>query len=579
MKYLAHILLILGFCFIRKSDCFLFQVPKLPQCSQSSISRSLCWHNDDHHFLPTTLCCNNKRVFSSIFADKKERHIFLSRQTKFFNHKKNYELEFDEFNESEESSKNDRNNKNKNYSKISLQKWRQTFAASFWIAGCTVGGGFLALPSLLVTEGIKIQYFIITMIFVWLYFWAQSIILLDSLSTQNSITGLAQDTLGTGGRMFTTILLLLVVEATLISQISRAGTLITAIPYKLTCTIVSTLLAIPIFILDDTAPAPSQEQSDSGRKNLNDRINSILVSCMIIFAMITFFQGQNKVPWSQLLSLKTSSGIYSAFFSSEQIKRSTFLNWIHMLPSTLPTLLQLMVYGEILPIVSPLLSSSTGSKSDSSMVNEGVHNDGDILRRNFAIAFGSFLPLVLLVGWSTLGIALTVTSTNTVGRTTFDPVQTLVFNKASPIRIPLLGLAWSAISTTILSSYLALKTIWTDIFVGTTSKMRKRNTMRRNKWLMALSIVVPACAIASISPDIFLRAIDFAGSYPVLWLWGVLPPIMSLRLSSSQDTNKVPNKRALLRVWSLFIISLGMVAMSIIPDIRWLLLTLETMKS
>lgn len=567
MKYLPHVLLIVKLCFIRQSDCFLFQVPTVPQFHQSSIAGSVCWNNDP--FLPTKSCCKNRRVFSSFaIANRKEKQSFLCRQTNFFSHEKNFELETDGFNKKDDSSNNDTNS-NKHPSS-SAEKWRQTFAASFWIAGCTVGGGFLALPSLLVSEGITIQYFVSTMIFVWAYFWAQSIVLLDCLSTQNSIAGLAQDTLGTGGRIFTIILLLLVVEATLISQISRAGTLITAVPYKLTCTIVSTFLAIPIFILDHKAPALG-ENSNSERKNFNDRINSVLVSFMIIFAMITFFQGKDQVPWSQLLSFATtssSSGMSSLFFSSEPMTGKTFLNWIHILPSTLPTLLQLMVYGEILPIVSPMLSSSPGPNDD----------NGDIVRRNFAIAFGSFLPLVLLVGWSTLGIALTATSTNTVGSTKFDPVQTLVFDKASPIRIPLLGLAWSATSTTILSSYMALKTIWTDVFMSTTSKMTKRKTIHRNKCLMTLSIVFPACAIASISPDIFLRAIDFAGSYPVLWLWGVLPPIMSLRLSS-QKMNKSSNKIALFRVWSLLIVSLGMVAMSIIPDIQWLLLTLKNMRS
>ena len=41
-------------------------------------------------------------------------------------------------------------------------------------------------------------------------------------------------------------------------------------------------------------------------------------------------------------------------------------------------------------------------------------------------------------------------------------------------------------------------------------------------------ITVPATMIASTSPSVFLKAIDFAGSYPVLLLWGVIPPMIAI---------------------------------------------------
>lgn len=48
--------------------------------------------------------------------------------------------------------------------------------------------------------------------------------------------------------------------------------------------------------------------------------------------------------------------------------------------------------------------------------------------------------------------------------------------------------------------------------------------------MVAVASVLPSLLISLTSPEVFLGAIDFAGSYPVLLLWGVAPPLMALRL-------------------------------------------------
>ena len=74
----------------------------------------------------------------------------------------------------------------------------------------------------------------------------------------------------------------------------------------------------------------------------------------------------------------------------------------------------------------------------------------------------------------------------------------------------------------------------------------------------ALAITIPPTLIAAISPSIFLQAIDFAGSYPILLLYGILPPVMALKL-------RLAGKK---RYQVLAILSGTMVLLSAVTDVK-----------
>jgi ammonia channel protein AmtB len=68
---------------------------------------------------------------------------------------------------------------------------------------------------------------------------------------------------------------------------------------------------------------------------------------------------------------------------------------------------------------------------------------------------------------------------------------------------------------------------------------------------------------------VFLKAIDFAGSYPVLMLWGVAPPLMALIQRSRDDKGTSKFKRtAGPSVWLavLVLLAIGMIGFSAIGD-------------
>jgi Amino acid permeases len=92
-----------------------------------------------------------------------------------------------------------------------------------------------------------------------------------------------------------------------------------------------------------------------------------------------------------------------------------------------------------------------------------------------------------------------------------------------------------------------------------------------HRFKAALVISIPSSLIACTSPSVFLKAIDFAGSYPVLILWGVLPPLMALRSRSKMDqrTSSKERNTAGPLVWLLLLefVSLFMVGTNVFQDV------------
>lgn len=356
--------------------------------------------------------------------------------------------------------------------------------ASLLVSGTTIGGGFLALPAVVAPSGFFPSA--ITLICVWLYFLAQSFVLVecitraksDNTSAQQqdqdqSIAATAKSVFGVKGEIIFGTLLTILIQATLVSQISRAGMMFPN--YRLGCLISALSISGIVF----------------GPKSgiiFASKANAILTSMFLVSCMAVFGCGVQIADWSNL-TLNS--------------------NWSSVFPA-IPTFLQLLVYGEIIPSICEMLKYNT----------KHVHS---------AIVLGSFMTLCLQIGWSGLGLCLVSSSSSL----RVDPVNILL-SSSGPVQIPLFCLAFTAILTTILGSYLALLSTTNNLLnrMNTTRSSIKKSTSYSNslaqRMKVASIISIPAILIACTSPNIFLQAIDFAGSYPVLILWGILPPVMNL---------------------------------------------------
>ena len=327
---------------------------------------------------------------------------------------------------------------------------------------------------------------------VWAFFLVDSFVVVECLfnarQTQNTKSGnpgiaaAAKSAMGEMGEAAVFLLLVLLTEATLVSQISRAGTLLfpqTGVCqyYRIVCSIVALSVAAKV----DGPSSSSSDGSTSTIRKFIPTMNSLLTIIFCIMAIVLFGAGAPAADWSHLAT--SGSG------------------WSNV-PAAIPTFLHFLIYGEILPNVCQLLRYQVGPI-------------------RLAIALGSVLPLGLEVGWAALGIALlpSITTEKVIG----DPVNAMLA-AGGPIQVPLFILAGAAILTTIIGSYLALNSAFEDLFPPRIVEHEKKDRGWIFNLVATTSIVAPSLVNASISPDLFLQAIDFAGSYPVVLLWGLAPP-------------------------------------------------------
>ena len=455
--------------------------------------------------------------------------------------------------------------------------------SSLLIAGTTVGGGFLALPSVVSPSGFVPSATALGG--VWVYFLIQSMIVVECLTTARrwglvggtntttttkgvarpleggggcdedddydrdegphpGIAAAARSAFGSWGSIATASLLTILTEATLVSQISRAGSLLDLVVggggggglYRAGCAAASLSVAAVAF-----GPRNGLEVASG--------INSALTVAFLISAAWLFGAGAPVADWSRLSSS-----------SAAVVGGGGGVGWAG-LPRAVPTLLQLLVYGEILPVVCRKLRYETGPIRS-------------------ALVLGSAVPLIVEVGWAALGTALGGAAAGTGG----DPVDILLA-PGGPVRAPLLTLATAAILTTVIGSYLALQSIFDDVFPPGPGAERSTPGDRERgrdfpppsgrarclrRLTAATAIAAPALAIASVSPDLFLGAIDFAGSYPVLLLWGVAPPAVALRQRRIRRERRAERDGPaggglLLKV--MMALSLGLLSMSALPDV------------
>lgn len=452
--------------------------------------------------------------------------------------------------------------------------------AALLISGTTIGGGFLALPTVTSTVGFVPSS--ITLVCVWVYFLFQSFVLVECLeytrnealriganNTKSSeqtqselknpgVSTVARYMYGKKGEIFVAALLIILMEATLVSQISKAGSLIFGGQhYIMGCVLSSISIALLVF-------GPKRRGVEFA-----SQMNSYLTFGFLASVLGVFLCGVPNADWNQL-GITGASRVAGVMMNTSQ----------KGLTDIIPTFLQLLVYGEIIPCVCQILKYN-------------------IKAIRVAIAMGSFLTLCLQIGWSGLGIALMTPLASNAS----NDVVNILLQSGGTVQLPLSCLSITAILTTILGSYLALLTMCNNIYQGlfkgrhklrgesstTTTKDESVQLTSTNTILQRITvgsmITLPALSIASISPSIFLKAIDFAGSYPVLLLWGILPTFTTLlqrrrwnKDKSFKTMGKFPQTTSSgSSLWMLFLalISCGMVGLSAKDDLATFILRFQ----
>ena len=184
--------------------------------------------------------------------------------------------------------------------------------------------------------------------------------------------------------------------------------------------------------------------------------------------------------------------------------------------------------------------------------------EGDRTKVATAIVGGSALPLVLFVTWEAVCLGHIGASD---GGTFTDPLASL--RLASPATSPLIdAFSLLAVGTSAIGFTLAL----TDFFGEAIGKPAR-------SWAPYAATLLPPLAGALAAPGIFLGALNAAGTYGVLVLFGLLPPAMAAvdrrRWEEEEEAHGTPQPARLLGGGVVGLAAVGGVAGVVIAGETW----------
>ncbi|CAN6848570.1 unnamed protein product [Brassica oleracea] len=165
--------------------------------------------------------------------------------------------------------------------------------------------------------------------------------------------------------------------------------------------------------------------------------------------------------------------------------------------------------------------------------------EGDLPKVRTAIVLGTAIPLGLFLVWNAV-ILGSFPDTGVAAEKMIDPLQQL---RSTSVTVGPFVEAFSLIA--IATSYIGFVLGLIDFL----SDLLKLQT-RQNKPFLYLLTLVPPLVLSLLDPEIFFKALDFAGTYGVLVLFGLLPAAMSWSdryvISSSTATQLVPGGKVTL---------------------------------
>ena len=180
--------------------------------------------------------------------------------------------------------------------------------------------------------------------------------------------------------------------------------------------------------------------------------------------------------------------------------------------------------------LSRAVSSST---LDETVVSSSLEGDKSKIR--VAIIAGTFIPFAMFALWDAAVLGSVgvddVEAALRQGVKAPDPLATLQAS-SDAAKALVSGFSFFAVSTSFLGFVLGLTDFLAD-GMKTTSKGDAK------PWAVAL---LPPTAFALAYPDIFLSALDKAGTFGVLTLFGCMPPLMAWRNREMQRRESPPEE-------------------------------------
>jgi len=383
------------------------------------------------------------------------------------------------------------------------------------IAGTTVGAGILALPAVTLPSGVLPSTALL--IGVWLY-----TVLTGLLIAEVSLNGMRHSGRATNG-------LLAMVESTLGRMEARfAGGAYLFLHYALLIAYVSQGGEILISAIEgiwDLPPTPTWMGSTGfavifgailylGRDRFIEKLNSFFVAIVIASFIGLLLLGATQVNPNSLLSQDWSA-----------------------LPPALSVMLVALFFHNIIPVVATKLEGDRGKVRQS-------------------IVVGSAIPLIMFLLWNAVILgSVTPTMLENIGSSSvFDPLQVLRAGDAGE---------WLGILVTVFSEF-AIATSFIGFFYGLRDLFKDMNLFSGSSEasLPLISLILfPPLGFSALNPNIFYSALDYAGTFSVSILGGVIPAIMAWK---QRDKYKELNQKLVPGGKLMLVIMIGIALMAIV---------------
>jgi len=366
------------------------------------------------------------------------------------------------------------------------------------IAGTTVGAGILALPAVTVPSGVVPST--VLLIAVWLYALVSGLLIAEVTLNTMRLVGrpslglltMIERTLGTLGARVAGGAYLFLHYALLVAYVAQGGEILVSAVEK----VLGMQNILPAWVGTTAFTLLFGGIMYLGRERFVEKLNSAFVAIVL-----ASFLG--------LLLLGTTHLNTSSF---------SFQNW-SALPPAVSVMFVALFYHNVVPTVVTQL-------------------EGDARKIRQSIFIGSAIPLVMFLAWNAviLGSVSPDMVHGTSGSTTvFDPLQMLRSGGAGE---------WLGVLVSIFSEF-AIVTSFIGFVYGLLDFFKDISASNEPfKRLPLYSLILfPPMSLGVLNPRVFLTALDYAGTFSVSVLGGIIPALMIWKQRREQEQSNSISQR------------------------------------
>ncbi len=396
------------------------------------------------------------------------------------------------------------------------------------IAGTTIGVGILALPAVTMTSGILPST--VLLITVWLYTLVSGLMIAEvTLNTMRlvgrpnlGLLAIGESTLGFMGSRIAAAAYLFLDYALLVAYITQGGEIFVSTASLLW----GVKLVMPSWVVTITFTLLFGGMMYFGREKIVEKLNNAFVAIVIASFLGILLLGATQINPAQLL----------------------FQNWSALTPAV-SVMLVALFYHNIVPVIVTQL-------------------EGDARKIRATIIIGSVIPLMMFLVWN--AVILVSVSPDLMqdifnGKTIFDPLQILRSGSAGKW----LGVLVSVFSEfAIMTSFIGVVYSLLDFFKGI-SNVENNKTLNRQQ-IYSL-ILIPIMIIGTLNPSISFIALDYAGTFSISVLVGIIPALMIWKQREADSNSNSINQTLVPGGKLILIVMIGVASLIIVKPILQML--------